>query len=57
MYGDEIYGDYYGEEDNDIYGLEDNKYIQKALGKKSGSKKVTNRSLSSHITAQVKRKC
>ena len=53
MYGDE-YGDAYGDEDD--YGIENHRYIQKNLSKKASQKKVTNKQLSSVITAQVNKR-
>ena len=43
-YGDE-YDDYYegGYGDEDEYGIEKHRYIQKTLSKKAGSRKVTNK--------------
>lgn len=56
-YSDDFYGDEYGygQEDDD-YGIESHKYIQKNLAKKSSQKKVTNKQLSNVITAQVNKK-
>jgi len=56
-YSDDFYGDEYGygQEDDD-YGIENHKYIQKNLAKKSSQKKVTNKQLSNVITAQVNKK-
>jgi len=56
-YSDDFYGDEYGygEEDDD-YGIENHRYIQKNLAKKSSQKKVTNKQLSNVITAQVNKK-
>jgi hypothetical protein len=48
MYGDE-YDDAYGDEDD--YGIENHRYIQKNLSKKASEKKVTKKQLSSVITA------
>jgi hypothetical protein len=56
-YSDDFYGDEYGygHEDDD-YGIENHRYIQKNLAKKSSQKKVTNKQLSNVITAHVNKK-
>ena len=58
FYGEEMNDDYYGEEgyDDDDYGIGQHRGIQKQLSKKASQRKVTNKQLSSILTAQVNKK-
>jgi hypothetical protein len=51
-YGDDGYGD----EDDDDFGIGNHRVIQKTLSKKGSQRKVTNKQLSSVLTAQVNNK-